>query len=160
MFHSPMAPDAHDSMDRTIEFGYDVMIGGTVAWKIERISRFEERRTRICCLRDGEHDSETEKDIKTLESWGVYVRQVPRIGFWENTIGGGWWRLHDTPMVRQVLQRINKHDEQLSDMLTDAFDVVFKAGYRPHVLIADAVGDVRWTPVTSKNVCARNDNGR
>lgn len=107
-YKPPAPPDHKDHNERNIELSYDPMEQGTVAWITEYVGPTEKVRRKICWCPD-QCSVRHERDIKTLMSWATRVDVKPNLPPEHTVVGYGWcyYPLPDTPMVREILHRID-----------------------------------------------------
>lgn len=127
---SPKAPDANRDHNRTIGLYYCVEQQAHVAYLDEHIGPGEEKRIRIMRMRDGECVNYT-KELELLVSWGAIMVSYPVKGIWHGLgFGRQEHRLHDTPMVRELLRKMDgDHCDQLAADLKRIIKEAFDAGY-------------------------------
>jgi len=146
MTKAPLAPDARWQDERTIKFTYDPCRQGHVALEVTRQQGITVERP-IYGWKDG--DVVEQSDIDRLKSWGVRYEVALYAGKEEIGVFRTWYyMLHDTPMVRELLSRL---DRDVPRRLTDDFEALTKRaaslGCVPARFIPDANGDIHLTPM-------------
>jgi hypothetical protein len=148
-----LAPDADQHKARTIGLYYCPNEQGHVAYLDEYLGPGEEKRTRIMRMRDGESNNYP-KELETLLSWGEIMDSHPVRGAWHGMgFGRREYRLHDTPMVRKLLQVMDgDHCARLAEELIRIIKEAHDSGY--------TIGkwspgqDYEWTDLP-KDICTR-----
>jgi hypothetical protein len=150
-YKSPAPPDYKECNERNIELSYDPMEQGTVAWIEEWVKPGEKIRRKICWLPDGA-SVRHERDLKTLMSWATRVDVKPDLPEGHPLrkscyYGWSYYPLPDTPMVREILHRIDySHQRELWEKLRNVLIQIEDAGFYLNVFVAEKDAEMILRP--------------